>query len=390
MERSEPIPEEVKAGDIERAGRRFAADMRAQREAQGIPLSTIHQETRISEGVLEEFEETGLATNQVFNRVYLRSLVISYSKIVGLNPRDSLSALEAALEGTYESGLLIAKEGESKSDGDVESEAGERDHHAEIVAEDPANGRAAAEGAAGGLENEEPGLYSAENESADASGADTRSHRLASRFEFISSIEQERAEGGVTIARKSTRPRLKTEISTAIHDFRPPESQKGLIVAPTRFRSLALGSLVVIVSVSAIFLAIKLSNRLDADEASGGTPSSDFISRQEVAVLPPDPIPPAPVVNIGDTITVTLIAEKGPLDPVRVQLDSDLRRPFWVEAGDSISFRMGRRIAIEDLLARLTVKVEGLPYPIGSYADPERFVITRDSVEAFVESRASR
>ena len=423
MERSDPIQQEVETGDLERSGRRFAADMKALREGRGVSLDAIRRETRVAEGVLDEFEVTGLATNQIFNRVYLRSLVISYAKVVGLDQSTCLSALEAALAGTYDGQLTAAVDDtgaraaavEPASDdtpltgsiADSEERGSQAQRDAGIeqsLAEDrPATIDLPAETAEKSDEGDLPDQVAAGSDStlqdprpttvrdADGSageGRAERADRLASRFVFISTDEQVRASESPT---RST-PRVKTEISTAVHDFRPPEDQKGVIVAPNRFRAVALGSLAIIVSVTALVMAIRLSGRSEPVDSSGGAEAAEtsVMPGTEIGILPPDPIPPVPAVTIGDSITVTLVAAGGPLDPVRVQVDSDLRRPFWVDEGDSLSFRISRRIAIQDLLSRLSIHVEGIPYPTDSYADPDRVIITRDSVESFVRSMASR
>ncbi|MDX1741298.1 MAG: helix-turn-helix domain-containing protein [Rhodothermales bacterium] len=424
MERSDPIQQEVETGDLERSGRRFAADMKALREGRGVSLDAIRRETRVAEGVLDEFEVTGLATNQIFNRVYLRSLVISYAKVVGLDQSTCLSALEAALAGTYDGQLTAAVDDtvahaatvEPASDDhpptgsieDSEERGVQAQHDAGIEpshAEDrPATIDLAAEAAGNFDEGGLPDQLGAESDStlrdsrpttvrdADGSAGERRTDladRLASRFVFISTDEQARASKSPS---RTSNPRLKTEISTAVHDFRPPEDQKGVIVAPNRFRAVALGSLAIIVSVTALVMAIRLSGRSEPVDSSGGAEAAEtsVMPGTEIGILPPDPIPPVPAVTIGDSITVTLVAAGGPLDPVRVQVDADLRRPFWVDEGDSLSFRISRRIAIQDLLARLSIRVEGVPYPTDSYADPDRVIITRDSVESFVRSMASR
>ena len=53
----------------------FPSDLRRIRQERGLTLETLHEETKIPLGVLQDFEETGLFDNPVFNRVYLRSLV---------------------------------------------------------------------------------------------------------------------------------------------------------------------------------------------------------------------------------------------------------------------------------------------------------------------------
>jgi hypothetical protein len=389
MELSDPTQQKMQAGDIERAGRRFAADMKALREARGVSLDAIRQDTRLAEGILDEFESTGLTTNEMFNRVYLRSLVISYAKVVGLDQSVCLAALEAALAGVYDGELAVVAQEDGGDDEGVP--ASPRDSASATVAEYPEEGDGPHRKASLQAEDEDQESSTTSDEppvSSEDSAAEPWD-RVARRFVFVSSDEHARAPRS---AANPATSRVKTEISTAVHGFVEPESQKGVIVPPNRFRAVALGSLAIIVSITALVMAFRLSSRTQSgsQERDALATTTDVAPEREMTALPPDPIPAAQIVTIGDSITVTLVATGGPLDPVRVQVDSDLRRPYWVDEGDSMSFKVVRRIAIQDLLDRLSLRLEGVPYPIDSYTDSERVIITRDSVEAFVRSLASR
>lgn len=96
--------------------------------------------------------------------------------------------------------------------------------------------------------------------------------------------------------------------------------------------------------------------------------------------------PAAPAVRLGDSLYVRIIAANGKLDPVRVTVDDDLRRPYWVERGDSLLFRPTQRIVIEDRLDRLVLKLEGRPYPTDRRDDQDRVVITRDTALTYLQS----
>ena len=362
---------------VDQAARIFASDMRAMRERREIPLSRIHEETRISADVLKEFESTGLVGNQLFNRVYLRSLVIAYARIVGTDEQRALEALEAALAGTYEGGLndetgesrtepLSLSKGDELEVPDDGIDAGS-DQSALVVEERTFDQPAPIDDMEG-----------PEDDSTDSS------QRVANRFEFLSSAFPSKG------APRRNPNRVHREISTAVHDFKPPEDLKGMLVRPNRFRAIALTSLVVVVSVSDIVAAIKLSDRGSEEVSAINTDAVESSSTTPVQPLPPEPIQLPPPFVVGDSIAVTIVATTGPLDPVRIQLDRDLRRPYWVDEGDSMTFRMRQRIVFEDLLDRATIKLEGVPYPAQNYRDRERLELTRDSVHAFVESLQSR
>jgi hypothetical protein len=362
---------------VDQAASIFASDMRTMRERQDIPLSRIHEETRISIGVLKEFESSALAGNQLFNRVYLRSLVISYARIVGTDEQRALEALEAALAGTYEGGL-------NDETGESSMEPHDRSKGAEL--ERPEDG--VDEGLDQSVMVVEERTFDQPAPIDDKEGPEDNStdssQRVATRFEFLSSTFPSKG-----VPRRNPN-RVHREISTAVHDFKPPEDLKGLLVRPNRFRAIALTSLVVVVSVSAIVAAIKLSDRRTEEVSPIATDAVGSSSATPVLPLPPAPIPLPPPFVVGDSIAVTIVATAGPLDPVRIQLDRDLRRPYWIDEGDSVTFSMRQRIVFEDLLDRATIKLEGVPYPAQKYRDRERLELTRDSVHAFVESLQSR
>ncbi|NNE45208.1 MAG: hypothetical protein HKN37_00955 [Rhodothermales bacterium] len=347
------------------------------RERRGIPLSRIHEETRISADVLKEFESTALVGNQLFNRVYLRSLVISYARIVGTEERRALEALEAALAGKYEGGL-------NDETGDSSREPLNLSEGDQLEAPDDGNDEGSDPTAMVAEErtfDQPPPIGDMEGPEDDSAHS---SQRVANRFEFLSSAFPSKGEP------RRNPNRVHREISTAVHDFKPPEDLKGMLVRPNRFRAIALTSLVVIVSVSAIVAAIRLSERPSDKVSPMATDAVESSATTPVLPLPPSPISLPPPFVVGDSIAVTIVATAGPLDPVRIQLDRDLRRPYWVDEGDSMTFSMRQRIVFEDLLDRATIKLEGVPYPAQKYRDRERLELTRDSVHAFVESLQSR
>ncbi len=91
---------------------KFGSDIRRIRESKNISLTQIHEETKVDSGLLEEFEENGLATYSMFNRVYLRSLVSSYSSMIGIDKEIALGHLDQALDGSYSNGLAAEYLGE--------------------------------------------------------------------------------------------------------------------------------------------------------------------------------------------------------------------------------------------------------------------------------------
>ena len=76
----------------------FEADLRATREARGLSLDDIQQQTRIPVDVLRRFEAGDLVGDPTFNQVYLKAFLQSYAKAVGSAGCSTLSQCQTLLE----------------------------------------------------------------------------------------------------------------------------------------------------------------------------------------------------------------------------------------------------------------------------------------------------
>ena len=120
-------PKEIAASQLEEARCRYAGDLRTLREQQEVSLETVYVETRIPKAVLIEYETSGLYNHESFHEVYLRSLTKAYALAVGLDVDRVLSALERALDGSYNGGLMSPHEpGEEEAAG-PENESPQQD-----------------------------------------------------------------------------------------------------------------------------------------------------------------------------------------------------------------------------------------------------------------------
>ena len=86
-------------------GPTFEADLRAVREARGLSLDEIQQQTRIPVDVLRRFEEGGLVGDPTYNDVYLKAFMQSYAKAVGVPAAEVLEARRQQAAGAYDGGL---------------------------------------------------------------------------------------------------------------------------------------------------------------------------------------------------------------------------------------------------------------------------------------------
>jgi hypothetical protein len=88
-------------------------------------------------------------------------------------------------------------------------------------------------------------------------------------------------------------------------------------------------------------------------------------------------------------MNVRIIAANDKVDPIRITVDEDLRRPYWLNLGDSISFRPTDRIVVEEQIEDIVLKVEGVEYPTHRRDELGRLIVTRDSVQQYFARRTS-
>ena len=101
------------------------------------------------------------------------------------------------------------------------------------------------------------------------------------------------------------------------------------------------------------------------------------------------PVPAIPIQSLPDTLSITIMADKGSVAPIRVTVDDDLRRPYWIDRGDSMTFRMTDRIILEQQLDNVTVHVEGITYPVSRPAGEDMVTLTRDVLRSWFSSISS-
>jgi len=120
-------PKEIDASQLEEARCRYARDLLTLRKQQGVSLETVYVETRIPKSVLIDYETSGLYYHESFHEVYLRSLTKAYALAVGLDVDRILSALERAMDGSYNGGLMSAHDPEEEEPAEPENELPEQD-----------------------------------------------------------------------------------------------------------------------------------------------------------------------------------------------------------------------------------------------------------------------
>ncbi len=351
------------------SGKRFAADLKEIREKRGCSLEAIFEETRVPMGLLEQFEQTALLDHEMFNRVYLRSFVRSYAGVVGLPEEDVLAALEEVFEGKYTGRLAETFLGRKPEAPDEvrREEPGAPPGNAEVTETPAGEGSARAETpkAPPGGAKKRGTSRKAEPEASEKAGG-------ASPARAEQNPARRRAPGSMSASPPAARP---APVRRTPSSRRQREDEAGALA----LRLVAGAALIIILGALIYFFLV----RVETEPEGSSTPAP--VPADTVAAAAEAPPPPPPV--LPDTMTVYLVAAGGPLEGIRVKVDADVRRPYWIEPGDSLRFRPAQRIAIWNRYRtpRLRINLEGYAYPVPP--GDTLIVIDRATVQAFLNDR---
>ena len=385
------------------SGKRLARDMRRVRESRNITVDDLHDETKIPQGLIETFEEKALFDHPQFNRVYLRSFVRTYANVIGIDAEVALNALEDALSDRYTGALAAEYLGETP----VES-----------TTTDSGRGRMPDEASARVTSPDEDDSGVEEPDTATPAGhmdiASTEKMPGSARKEettpptFVSTtpesdhdLEPEAAESEeveewtLQSPPRPKEPQARARTSAAGSGSRTRsrktasryEERRSGSGGPDRRWIVAVVALIVVAAVVWVILSM-IDGRETAVQETVGVPDTAAASVDTAALEQPMAASTQPMPALGDTMRVFVFAAMDRLEPIRVTVDDDLRRPYWLEQGDSMAFAPTNRIVVEEQLDDIQLKIEGIEYPTDRRDDLGRIVITRDSVRTYFASNA--
>ena len=355
------------------SGTRLARDMRRIREVRHLTVHDLHEETKIPLGLIEAFEASALFDHPQFNRVYLRSFARTYAQVVGIEADLALQALEEALAGTYSGSLAVQYLGEQpEAPAPAEQPAEippvsppiETPESAEAEEQKRKRDRGPAKRPQKKKKSEQPPTEEPRSPILVSTTGET-----AAGYERINEPEGS-SEDWTT---QSPPSGARTTVQPARERPRRTESSRGWIIG---------GTAVVIVAL-VVWAIVGLSGDDDAEIANN---AADTVAAEQPVTAP---VQNRPIPTLGDSISVQLIASQDKLDPIRVTVDDDLRRPYWLELGDSMQFKPVNRIVIEEQLDDISVRIEGIEYPTSRRDESGRLVITRDSIREYFASAPS-
>lgn len=330
------------------SGERFARDMRRIREEHGVSLEDIHEETMISMHIIESFEQDGLFEHPTFNRVYLRSFMRSYANAAGVDPERALEELERALNGEYGNELAV----EYLGDDPMEIES---------AAEPEEDGEAPSESAS----REQPSpperkTPTTPSPTTPSPSPPSQSTPFRPESAPAADVDEEESDEGES----EPIPGL------------PDDSRQGIII----------GIGVVLVVVIAWVLIDVMQGGSSPDSSGAQATAADTADTIQLEPVPAESLQATePRVAIGDTMYFTVIAQQR-VNPIRIRRDEDLRRPYYLNRGQAGVFPAQQQIVIEDGLENIRLLVNGHEYPVQGRTGGGSLVLTRDTVQTFLDT----
>ncbi len=330
--------------------RLFLSDLAAVRVEKEVSLEDIQAVTKVYPHIISQFEEDGLQDHHLFNHLYVRAFVRSYAKVVGIPQDETAEVYDNALKGRYRRQLAIAYLGLDPE------EVGPEDDRLPAVEEDV---------------REVPRVIE--------TPVERRSNPVTSNVSSGSRIEYRPAP-------------TETEATDWLDSLK--EQGNKLIELARENGALQWGILVVGIGLSLIVIFQLLSLNDKEEESPLATmteePAAETRNTGETDTLVATPavVQPLPLedVVLKDSLELFVVASTGKLDPFRVKVDNDMRRPYWLDEGDSMRFYVSNRVTVEDNLEAMEILLEGYTYPIYSTDSLAIVVIDRDSMRTFLAS----
>jgi cytoskeletal protein RodZ len=392
------------------AGQRLAADLRSKREEHGLSDDDLREKMRVPGGLVQAFESGQLLGHPMFNRVYLRSLVRSYADAAGVPSAAALSALASTLEGNYEEGQLEREIEAYEREGKAESKRGE-DAAVEEEPEAPEATAAAGEEREAEAEeqSQEPDWTTQSPPSASLEEARRREREKEERAQARRREREERArqQEQRRRQREEQQQQRREQRQQQKRPEREPEQQEqrqreGDRPARRRRRDRRrsgssnvgrwiVGAVLLAAVAAGVFFLVQSPGGGDAETAQSAAATSDTAAGGAEQPAQQDRPPPANL-QLGEMMNFTVVADGGPVRDLKVTRDQDVRRPYWIEAGQAIVFPTSERIIIENpsqdesVLQNIRLLAEGHPYPTSRRDSLGRIVITRQDMQTFADT----
>ena len=334
----------------------FLADLVEIRENNGVTLDDIRVRTKVYPHIIAQFEEDGLNEHPLFNVLYLKAFVRSYAEVVGISPSIAVSSYEDALSEKYNRRLAVEYLGLPELEESVASDTSE--------------------------------IKTKDKEISPPRVTEPRVDKPSTPHISLSSNSE-----SLTKIKDSVQSSLGKASAKAVSILQVV-SEKGILQWSVLALCIVVGAFLLIKLVA--FQNESMPPAFTQEGSSSIQETSvveDTSDREEVSLVDSLLIQKTSLVQSvigrienGDSLNVTIVAATGKLDPFRIRVDSDLRRPYWIDEGDSLDFWFDNQVTVEDNLDNMVILFESLEYPILSTDSTARVVINRDSANAFTYS----
>ena len=340
----------------------FLSDLVDIREKNGVSLDDIRVRTKVYPHIIAQFEQNGLNEHPLFNVLYLKAFVRSYAEVVGISPGLAAKSYVDALNGVYDRSLAVKYLGHSRLE--EETSIKPQVSQSEKLTEEYT-----------GVEESDVALNTNEvipsedsiNEPVWIESNPNRSNTRTSRSSWNNSAWEKALEfvGNKGILQWSVLAAcivlggffwLKL-VSSQNEPLTPPLSQESALSVQET----------------------SVQNTSENDSSILGLDTLGLSESNQIEAI-------LDGIETQDSLLVTIVADTDKLDPFRVKVDRDLRRPYWLDQNDSLGFWFKDQIIIEDQLDKMEILFKSFTYPISETDSTARVVITRDSVSAFIVS----
>ena len=418
------------SGEAER-GTRFARDLRRIRRDRGVSLADIHDATKMAYDMIKRFEHDALIGHSQFSKVYLRLFVRGYAEYLNMDMEMALEAFELAMKGRYTGSLAQAYLGEPEEEHQEESpKQKKKTGRKEPAAPGPDQVTEAAppeqtEQESAKIPHEEsaeptrqtdsevPDSEVPDSEVPDSEVPDSEVPDSEVAVSAASSTEQPAAREAplakTSAAREISSPKAPFTRRTSAGTSSKASSKTSPKANPSTGadaqapagsrpdpRWIFLGVLVVVIGLG-VWGLTRVAPANDVTDATvpadGMTDAAIPANGMADAAIPANGMADAaipangiPIQSLPDTLNIVIVADKGSVAPIRVTVDNDLRRPYWISRGGSMTFRMADRIILEQQLDSVTVQVEGMTYPVSRPTGEDMVTLTRDALRSWFSS----
>ena len=332
----------------------FLSDLVEIRESKGITLNDIRVRTKVYPHIIAQFEADGLSDHPLFNVLYLKAFVRSYAEVVGISPSIAANSYQSALSGNYDRRLAIEYLGYQS-----QAAISGRDRESENV---KGEGRSIHESAKGSPEVEQI-------------------TREPPKLSFGKGINDSTQEFFANISNRSA------NIAQYL-------GERGILQWSVMGACLILGAYLLFKLVSgqnesmAPDISQEPGQSIQETAVTEGVEEDTIDHEVDSLVKQRENQVQLVIERIlgGDSLNIKVIAASGKLDPFRARVDRDLRRPYWLEEGDSLDFWFSDQITVEDNLDKMVIVFEGVDYPIAETDSASKVVINRENARVFMYS----